>query len=248
MTEPVPGVALKTATANGITMRYAEAGSGPLVLFCHGWPESWYSWRHQLTTVSAAGFRCVVPDMRGYGGTEAPAEIERYTLFHMVGDMVELVQQLGETRAVIVGHDWGAAIQRERYQRQREVERLEVGGVEDRDDGDGQQVAGDELPLELESGDEEEEMASSPSAAHAPRVRSRCKPNRSCGPTTVSRSRSYASAHGVLAQAMATAAAMMRSSPPVVSARRMSATRECSRNEPRANSRERSRAGLGVRG
>jgi pimeloyl-ACP methyl ester carboxylesterase len=110
MSEPVPGVALKTATANGITIRYAEAGAGPLVLFCHGWPESWYSWRHQLKGVSAAGFRCVAPDMRGYGGTDAPAQIEQYTLFHMVGDMVELVQQLGETRAVIVGHDWGAPV------------------------------------------------------------------------------------------------------------------------------------------
>ena len=105
---PVPGITLKTTTANGITMRYAEAGSGPLVLFCHGWPESWYSWRHQITSLSAAGFRCVAPDMRGYGGTDAPAEIEQYTILHIVGDMVELVKQLGETQAVIVGHDWGA--------------------------------------------------------------------------------------------------------------------------------------------
>ncbi|HYC65042.1 MAG TPA: alpha/beta hydrolase [Reyranellaceae bacterium] len=107
---PVPGVELKTAKANNIHMRYAEIGSGPLVLFCHGWPESWYSWRHQLTAVSEAGFRCVAPDMRGYGGTEAPEPIEHYTLFHMVGDMAELVKQLGETRAVIVGHDWGAPV------------------------------------------------------------------------------------------------------------------------------------------
>jgi pimeloyl-ACP methyl ester carboxylesterase len=105
---PIPDVTLKSIAANGITMRYAEAGSGPLVLFCHGWPESWYSWRHQLKALSAAGFRCVAPDMRGYGGTEAPAEIEQYTLLHIVGDMVELVKQLGETQAVIVGHDWGA--------------------------------------------------------------------------------------------------------------------------------------------
>jgi pimeloyl-ACP methyl ester carboxylesterase len=105
---------LKTATVNGIHMRYAEAGpmdhGGPLVLFCHGWPESWYSWRHQLEAVSAAGFRCVAPDMRGYGGTEAPEPIESYSLFHLVGDMVELVKALGETEAVIVGHDWGAPV------------------------------------------------------------------------------------------------------------------------------------------
>ena len=92
--QPVPGVTLKTAKANNIHMRYAEIGSGPLVLFCHGWPESWYSWRHQLTALSAAGFRCVAPDMRGYGGTEAPEPIDQYTLHHLVGDMAELVKTL----------------------------------------------------------------------------------------------------------------------------------------------------------
>lgn len=107
---PVPGVTLKTTTANTIHMRYAEAGSGPLVLFCHGWPESWYSWRHQLQAVSAAGFRAVAPDMRGYGGTQSPEPIDQYTLFHLVGDMAELVKALGETKAVIVGHDWGAPV------------------------------------------------------------------------------------------------------------------------------------------
>ena len=96
--------------ANGITLRIAEQGSGPLVRFCHGWPESWYSWRHQLAALAAAGYRCVAPDMRGYGSTTAPAEIEKYTLLHLVGDMVELVKALGETRAVIVGHDWGAPV------------------------------------------------------------------------------------------------------------------------------------------
>ena len=111
---PVPGVTLKTTKANNIHMRYAEAGpknpGGPLVLFCHGWPESWYSWRHQLQAVSAAGFRCVAPDMRGYGGTEAPEPIDQYTLHHLVGDMAELVKLLGETKATIVGHDWGAPV------------------------------------------------------------------------------------------------------------------------------------------
>lgn len=108
--QPVAGVALRTITANDSRMRYAEAGSGPLVLFCHGWPESWYSWRHQLRAVSAAGFRCVAPDMRGYGGTDAPESSDQYTLFHLVGDMAELVRALGETKAVIVGHDWGAPV------------------------------------------------------------------------------------------------------------------------------------------
>ncbi len=95
---------------NGITMRVAEQGSGPLVLFCHGWPESWYSWRHQLDALAAAGYRAVAPDMRGYGGTGAPQEIEKYTLLHLVGDMVDLVKQLGEREVVVVGHDWGAPV------------------------------------------------------------------------------------------------------------------------------------------
>lgn len=103
-------IPLKTVTANGIHMRYAENGTGPLVLFCHGWPESWYSWRHQLEAVSAAGYRCVAPDMRGYGGTEAPESIDQYTLMHLVCDMAELVKALGETKAIIVGHDWGAPV------------------------------------------------------------------------------------------------------------------------------------------
>src|SRR5262249_37321989 len=107
---PVAGVALKATKANGIDMRYAETGSGPLVLFCHGWPESWYSWRHQLTAVSAAGFRCIAPDMRGYGGTQSPEPIDQYTLLHMAGDMAELAKALGESRAVIVGHDLGAPV------------------------------------------------------------------------------------------------------------------------------------------
>ena len=95
---------------NGINMRVAERGTGPLVLFCHGWPESWYSWRHQLAAVAAAGYRAVAPDMRGYGGTDAPLSVEQYTMLHLVGDMVELVKALGETQAVIVGHDWGAPV------------------------------------------------------------------------------------------------------------------------------------------
>jgi pimeloyl-ACP methyl ester carboxylesterase len=112
---PVAGVELKSTTANNIHVRYAEIGQGPLVLFCHGWPESWYSWRHQLAALGAAGFRCVAPDMRGYGGSEAPEPIDQYTLHHMVGDMAELVKALsdkngGESRAVIVGHDWGAPV------------------------------------------------------------------------------------------------------------------------------------------
>ena len=105
---PVPGVTLKSATANNIHMRYAEIGSGPLVLFCHGWPESWYSWRAQMAAVAAAGWRAVAPDMRGYGGTDAPEDPEHYTQLHHLGDLVGLLKALGAASAVVVGHDWGA--------------------------------------------------------------------------------------------------------------------------------------------
>ncbi|MEA3162111.1 MAG: hypothetical protein QOD95_3659, partial [Gammaproteobacteria bacterium] len=100
----------RTIDANGIRIHIAEQGSGPLVLLCHGFPESWYSWRHQLKALSQAGFHAVAPDMRGYGNTDRPAEIDRYTLFHLVGDMVGVLDALGEKQAVIVGHDWGAPV------------------------------------------------------------------------------------------------------------------------------------------
>ena len=95
---------------NGIRMHIAEQGTGPTVLLCHGFPECWYSWRHQLSALAAAGFHAVAPDMRGYGQTDAPPEIDRYTLLHMVGDMVGLLDALGSERAVIAGHDWGAPV------------------------------------------------------------------------------------------------------------------------------------------
>jgi pimeloyl-ACP methyl ester carboxylesterase len=96
--------------ANGISIHTVSAGSGPLVVFCHGFPESWYSWRHQLPAVAAAGFRAVALDMRGYGGTSKPADIGAYTISHLVGDVVGAVAALGEREAVVVGHDWGAPV------------------------------------------------------------------------------------------------------------------------------------------
>jgi len=96
--------------ANGIRLRVAEEGAGPLVVLCHGFPESWYSWRHQLRALAEAGFHAVAPDMRGYGGSDAPAEIDRYTLLHLVGDMVGLIDAMGAEPAVIAGHDWGAPV------------------------------------------------------------------------------------------------------------------------------------------
>jgi pimeloyl-ACP methyl ester carboxylesterase len=100
----------RTVEANGIRLHVAEAGAGPLVVCCHGFPESWYSWRHQLGALAAAGFHAVAPDMRGYGQTDRPEEIDRYTLLHLVGDMVGLLDALGAETAVIAGHDWGAPV------------------------------------------------------------------------------------------------------------------------------------------
>lgn len=100
----------RTVDTNGIRMHVAEAGSGPLVILCHGFPESWYSWRHQLRALADAGFHAVAPDMRGYGRTDAPQAIDQYTLLHLVGDIVGLVEVLGASEAVVAGHDWGAPV------------------------------------------------------------------------------------------------------------------------------------------
>lgn len=101
---------LREVDARGLRMRLAVAGEGPLVLLCHGWPEGWRSWRHQLKALAEAGFRAVAPDMRGYGGSDAPAAVDAYTMLHLVGDVAGVVEALGDTEAVIVGHDWGAAV------------------------------------------------------------------------------------------------------------------------------------------
>src|SRR5690348_859554 len=103
-------IAHRTIETNGIRMHIAEQGSGPLVLLCHGFPESWYSYRHQLPALADAGYHAVAPDMRGYGRTERPDAIDRYTLLHLVGDMIGLIDVLGADSAVIVGHDWGAPV------------------------------------------------------------------------------------------------------------------------------------------
>jgi epoxide hydrolase A/B len=96
--------------SNGIPLNIAEQGKGPLVLLCHGFPESWYSWRHQIEALAAAGFHAVAPDMRGYGKSDRPEAIDQYTIFHLVGDLVGLLDALEVPTAVIVGHDWGAGI------------------------------------------------------------------------------------------------------------------------------------------
>ncbi len=100
----------RSISANGIELFLREQGQGPLVVLCHGWPELSYSWRHQISAIANAGFHVVAPDMRGYGRTSAPADVNAYSIFDTVGDMVGLVTALGEKQAVIVGHDWGAPV------------------------------------------------------------------------------------------------------------------------------------------
>ena len=95
---------------NGLRMHVAERGEGPLVVLLHGFPESWYSWRHQLAALADAGFHAVAPDQRGYGGTTRPDAIDRYTLLDLVGDVVGLIDALGAGTAIVVGHDWGAPV------------------------------------------------------------------------------------------------------------------------------------------
>jgi pimeloyl-ACP methyl ester carboxylesterase len=95
---------------NGIRLHVAEQGEGPLVILCHGFPECWYSWRHQLPALAKAGFRAVAPDLRGYGQSDRPEEVEKYTILHDIGDIVGLVDALGVGQAVIAGHDIGATI------------------------------------------------------------------------------------------------------------------------------------------
>jgi pimeloyl-ACP methyl ester carboxylesterase len=95
---------------NGIKMHVAESGAGFPVVLCHGFPEMWYSWRHQMKALAEAGFRAIAPDQRGYGETECPAPIEAYTQRKLVGDIVGMLDALGIGKCVIVGHDWGGAV------------------------------------------------------------------------------------------------------------------------------------------
>lgn len=100
----------RTVETNGVRLHIAEQGEGPLVLLCHGFPELWYSWRYQIPALAEAGYRVVAPDLRGYGDSDKPHEIEAYDIHQLVGDLVGLLDALGEEQAVIVGHDWGGII------------------------------------------------------------------------------------------------------------------------------------------
>lgn len=110
MDETVLGNRLHYVESNGLRIRLAERGEGPLVLLLHGFPESWYSWRHQLPALAEAGYRAVAPDMPGYGHSDSPAAVESYDVINTCRTVVGMIEALGEERAVLVGHDWGAII------------------------------------------------------------------------------------------------------------------------------------------
>ncbi|HEY3828475.1 MAG TPA: alpha/beta hydrolase [Solirubrobacteraceae bacterium] len=94
----------------GIRLHYVEAGTGPLVVLLHGFPEFWYSWRRQLPALAAAGYHVVAPDMRGYNLSDKPADWRAYDLESLAGDIAGLIGHFGESSANVVGHDWGAAV------------------------------------------------------------------------------------------------------------------------------------------
>lgn len=96
---------------NGITLRVAIAGEGPLVLFVHGFPESWYSWRHQIAALSQAGYTAAAIDVRGYGGSDTPHPVEAYDMESLTSDIAGVARVLSPTeKSIVVGHDWGAPL------------------------------------------------------------------------------------------------------------------------------------------
>ena len=109
MTDPT-GTGRRIVRSNGIDLAITEAGEGPTVVLCHGFPELAYSWRHQLPALAAAGYHAVAVDMRGYGDSSAPDAVEAYDIVNLTDDLTGLLDALGEDRAVFVGHDWGAIV------------------------------------------------------------------------------------------------------------------------------------------
>ena len=98
----------RDVSANGTRFHVVEAGSGPLVLLLHGFPQFWWAWRHQLAALPDLGLRAVAPDLRGYGASDKPPE--GYDAYTLAADIAGLVRALGERKAIVVGHDWGGAL------------------------------------------------------------------------------------------------------------------------------------------
>jgi pimeloyl-ACP methyl ester carboxylesterase len=107
---PNPTTTERTVKTNGVELHVTEAGEGFPVVFAHGFPELAYSWRHQLPAVAAAGYHAIAPDQRGYGRSTKPDAIEDYDIVHLTDDLLGILDDLGEERAVFVGHDWGSMV------------------------------------------------------------------------------------------------------------------------------------------
>jgi len=97
------------ADNNGVRIHYAEVGAGPLVVLVHGFPDFWYSWRHQMAELSDT-YRMVAMDQRGYNKSDKPTGQEQYDIQHLMGDVEALIRHLGEEKAILVGHDWGGYV------------------------------------------------------------------------------------------------------------------------------------------
>ncbi len=100
----------RTVESNGIRLHLVEEGEGTPVVLCHGFPELWYSWRHQIPALAAAGLRAIAPDLRGYGESDKPDAIHDYDIHHLVGDLIGLLDALNLDKAAFVGHDWGSIV------------------------------------------------------------------------------------------------------------------------------------------
>src|SRR6478609_3212699 len=107
---PELNVTDRTCVVGDVTIHYVEAGRGPLIVLLHGFPEFWYSWRNQIPAIAAAGYRVVAPDMRGYNLSSRPQSARDYETGKLAGDIAGLIRSLGEEKAFVVGHDWGAVI------------------------------------------------------------------------------------------------------------------------------------------
>src|SRR3954463_10630869 len=108
---PDPTIRERTVSTNGVDLHVVEAGTdGPLVVLAHGFPELSYSWRHQLPALAAAGYRVVAPDPRGYGRSSRPEPVDAYDVHQLSADLLGILDDLGEERAVFVGHDWGSIV------------------------------------------------------------------------------------------------------------------------------------------
>lgn len=98
-------------SSGNINLRVARAGSGPLVILVHGFPESWYSWRHQIKPLLEAGYEVAIPDVRGYGGSDKPHPINAYSIESLTADMAAIARALSPAdKSVIIGHDWGSPV------------------------------------------------------------------------------------------------------------------------------------------